>query len=79
MGPGTVFCLASSGPFGSVADFQTIATGILEKYGIVARPFMIPRAFDIPSTCLDDDFGQPVHVTGVVSPERDSTLVGNMP
>ena len=79
MGSGIFSCLDSSGPFGSVADFQTIATGILEKDSVVARPFVISRAFDIPSSRPDDDLSQPIHLSGAVCPEGDPALVGDMP
>ena len=38
----------SSGSFGAMADFQPIVAGTFEKDRIVARPFVIARAFDIP-------------------------------
>ena len=79
MGSGIFSCLDSSGPFGSVADFQTIATGILEKDSVVARPFVISRAFDVPSSRPDDDLSQPIHLSGAVCPEGDPALVGGMP
>ena len=61
-----------------MANFQTIAAGILEKNGIVARSFVISWAFDIPSSRLDDDFSQPVYFAGTISPEGDPALVGDM-
>ena len=79
IGSGIVSCLDSSGPFGSVADFQTIAAGILEEDGIVARPFVISWAFDIPRSRPDDDLSQPVDLAGTVCPEGDPALVGDMP
>jgi len=78
MGSGIVSCLDSSGPFGSVADFQRIAAGILEEDRIVPRPFVIPWAFDIPRTRPDDDLSQPVDLAGTVCPEGDAALVGEM-
>lgn len=47
--------LLSPGPFDSVANFQTIATGILEKDGLVVRSFVIPGAFDVPCSRSDDE------------------------
>ena len=47
--------LLSPGPFDSVANFQTIATGILEKDGIVVRSFVIPGACDVPCSRSDDE------------------------
>ena len=79
IGSGIVSCLDSSGPFGSVADFQTIAAGILEEDGIVAWPFVIAWAFDIPRSRPDDDLSQPVDLAGTVCPEGDPALVGDMP
>jgi hypothetical protein len=67
-----------SGPFGSVANFQTIATGILEKDGIVTRPFIESRPFDIPPSCPDNDLSQSVHLAGAVCQEGDPALVGDM-
>jgi hypothetical protein len=78
MSSGIVSCLVSSGPFGSVADFQAIAAGILEENGIVARPFVISWAFDIPRSRPDDDLSQPVDLAGTVCPEGDAALVGEV-
>jgi hypothetical protein len=69
----------SSGSSGSMADFQPIAAGILEKDRVVARPFMIARAFDIPSARPDDDLSQPIDLAGTVRPEGDPAFVGDMP
>ena len=69
----------SSGSFGSMADFQPIAAGVFEKDRVVARPFMIPRAFDIPSSGPDDDLSQPVDLAWTVRPEGDSAFVSCMP
>jgi hypothetical protein len=79
MGSGIVSSLDSSGPFGSVADFKTIAAGILEKDSVVARPFVISRAFDVPSSRPDDDLSQLVDLAGTVCPEGDPAFVGDMP
>ena len=68
----------SSGPFGAIADFQTIAAEILEKDGIVPMPFIVSRAFDVPSSRPDDNFGQPIDLAGTIRPEGDPALVGDM-
>jgi hypothetical protein len=78
MGSGTVSCFDSSGPFGPMADFQTIAAGILEKDGIVARSFMVSGPFDIPSSRPDDDLSQPIDLADTVCPEGDPAFVGRM-
>jgi hypothetical protein len=78
LGPGIVSCLDSSGPFGSVADFQTIAAGILEKDSVVARPFMVPKAVDIPSSRSDEDLSLPVDLAGAFCPEGDPAFVGGV-
>jgi hypothetical protein len=62
-----------------MADFQPIATGILEKDRIVARPFMISRPFDIASASPDDDLSQPIDLPRTVRPEGDPAFVGDMP
>ena len=62
-----------------MADFQPIAAGILEKDRIVARLFVIPGAFDIPSARPDDDLSQPVDLAWTVCPEGDPAFVGDMP
>jgi hypothetical protein len=79
MSSGIVSCLDSSGSFGSVADFQTIAAGILEKDGIVAMPFVISRAFDVPRSRPDNDLSQPIDFAGTICPEGDPALIGDMP
>ena len=71
--------LASSGIFGAMADFQTIATEVLKKDGIVPMPFIVSGTFDVPSSCPDDDLSQPIDLSGTLRPEGDSALVGDMP
>jgi hypothetical protein len=62
--------------FGSMADFQPMAAGILEKDRIVARTFVIPTAFDISSARSDDELS---HLARTVGPEGDPAFVGYMP
>jgi hypothetical protein len=69
----------SSGSFGSMADFQSIAAGIFKKDRIVARPFVIPRAFHIPSASPDNDLRQPVDLAESIRPEGDPAFIGDMP
>jgi hypothetical protein len=64
----------SSGSFGSMADFQPIAIGIFEKDRVVARPFVIPGAFDIPSARPDDDLSQPGRPRWDCPPRRRSGI-----
>lgn len=71
--------MRSSGIFGSMADFQPIAARVFEKDRVVARPFMIAGAFDIPGARPDDDLSQPVDLARIVRPEGDPAFVGDMP
>jgi hypothetical protein len=41
-------------------------------------PFIVSRAFDVPSSRPDDNFGQPIDLAGTIRPEGDPALVGDM-
>ncbi len=62
----------------SVADLEAIAARIFEENCIIPGTFVIAGPFDISSARLDGDLGEPVHVTGVLRPERNPALIRNM-
>src|SRR5512144_1266197 len=70
--------LVLSGFFGPVANFQTIATWILEKNGIVARAFVVAGTFDIASASVDNNIRESIHFALALGPERYPALVRDM-
>jgi hypothetical protein len=58
-----------------MANFQSISTGILKEHGIVSRPFVIPRSFDVLGACVTGNLSQPIDVCRTLSPKRDTAAV----
>jgi hypothetical protein len=66
------------GCFCPVTNFQTIATWVLEKNGVVARTFFVPGTFNIPSAGVNDNLGQSIHFAIALGPECHTALVRDM-
>lgn len=54
-----------------MANFEAIATGVLEEQSVVSRSFVIARSFDLTGACLPDKRCYPVDLRRALGPERD--------
>jgi hypothetical protein len=64
--------MALDGAVKSMANFEAIATWVLEEQSVVSRSFVIARSFDLTGACMPDKRCNPVDFRRALGPKRDS-------